>query len=441
MTTILCWRTAPIVCLALLAFTLRLQAADDKPAEKETREAVGKLASPAGSLLDRKEKDAAWTVVPSKGDVFSTDSLLALPGARAQIDNANRTVRLTLWGNLPEFSSYPLLESEVVLHKSANTDLDFTLKRGRVVVARTGGDKNPVRVRVRFGAKEPYDLLLAEGAEVALEKYARWPSGTQFLARPPRGRVPHVMLVVLAIKGKADLKIEDEQYLLSAPATFQWDNVGGRDAKPNRAKGIPTWVAGIPDTPEAKQMSAAVERLQKLLETKPPAKALPEQLASANAADRKLAVYAYGAFDDLSSLAEALSDEKRPEVRADGITALRHWLGQAPENDVRLYDFLVKKWDYAPAQAEIVAQLLLGFRDADRDRPETYETLIEYLRHKKRSIRELAHWHLYHWVIAGRNIPYDAAASADERERAYQAWKKLIPDGKLPPAAPKPDGK
>jgi hypothetical protein len=418
----------------LLAGLNLVRAADDKP--KETREAVGKAASPAGTLLSRKEKEADWHLQAPKSDVFSTDALLALPGSRAQIDNAAGTVRLTLWGNLPEYSAYPLLESEVVLHKS-DANLELTLKRGRILLERTGGDKNPLRVRVHFGGTEPYDILLGEGAQVAVEKYSRWPSGTQFALARNR-RPPHQVVVVLALKGKADLKIADEQYLMQSPATFQWDNVTGRDAKPTRAAANPAWVTGIPDTADAKQMTAAVERLQKALQDKPVEKAVEDALASSNAADRKLAVYDYAALDDLPHLADALSDTKRADVRSDAITALRHWLGQANDNDVRLYNFLVKKWEYAPAQAEIVVQLLLGFRETDRERPETYETLIEYLRHRKRSIRELARWQLYHWVIAGRDIPYDASASDEDREKAYKAWKKLIPDGKLPPAPEKP---
>src|SRR5262249_36041654 len=150
-----------------------------------------------------------------------------------------------------------------------------------------------------------------------------------------------------------------------------------------------------------------------------------------------LAAYCYAAINDYAPLADALSDGKRADVRAAAITALRHWLAQAPDNDVQLYRFLVKEWKYTQEQAEIVIQLLNGFRDSDRDRPETYETLIEYLRHRKRSVRELARWDLYRWVIGGRTIPYDAAASPEQLERAYKAWKELIPDGKLPPAPPK----
>jgi hypothetical protein len=74
----------------------------------------------------------------------------------------------------------------------------------------------------------------------------------------------------------------------------------------------------------------------------------------------------------------------------------------------------------------------------DPKAPETYETLIAYLRHDKQPVRELAKWHLDRLAPAGRSIPFDAAAPPEEREKAYKEWKKLIPDGKLPPPPPKP---
>jgi hypothetical protein len=37
-------------------------------------------------------------------------------------------------------------------------------------------------------------------------------------------------------------------------------------------------------------------------------------------------------------------------------------------------------------------------------------------------------------VPEGKNIPYNAAAPAEERGRAQAAWRKLIPQGKVPGA-------
>jgi hypothetical protein len=62
----------------------------------------------------------------------------------------------------------------------------------------------------------------------------------------------------------------------------------------------------------------------------------------------------------------------------------------------------------------------------------TYETLIDYLLHDKLAIRQLAKWHLERLVPAGRDIAYDPAGSGEARHPAYDQWKKLVPNGKLP---------
>jgi len=66
------------------------------------------------------------------------------------------------------------------------------------------------------------------------------------------------------------------------------------------------------------------------------------------------------------------------------------------------------------------------------EKPETFELLIAYLRHDKPAIRELASWHLYRLVPASKDIAYDPSGTADDREKAYKAWKKLVPTGELP---------
>ena len=87
---------------------------------------------------------------------------------------------------------------------------------------------------------------------------------------------------------------------------------------------------------------------------------------------------------------------------------------------------------FTPNQAEIVLHLLHGFRENERDRPETLENMIEYLKHGKLPIRELAAAYLIRWVPEGRKILYDAGGSPAQLEQGYKEWKKLIPDGKLP---------
>src|SRR5262249_41805228 len=146
---------------------------------------------------------------------------------------------------------------------------------------------------------------------------------------------------------------------------------------------------------------------------------------------RQLAVYGFAALDDLSRLAEALADPEHAEVRDNAVAALRHWIGQGARNDQQLFEALTREKRSSPAQAETLLELLHSPFDADQ--PETYETLIAYLRHERTAIRELARWHLYRLVPAGKKIPYEAGASDAERARGVEEWRKLIPKGKLPP--------
>jgi hypothetical protein len=420
-----------LTCLLLSAGAARN--ADDEKPKPEAREAVATVASPAGTILAGGKKNAGWKVVKAKGELFSTDPILALPGFHGVIEPNGGSVQLTLLGNLPAWSVMPVFESAVVQHKDGE-GLDFSLVRGRVLLSMKEKGKGPASARVRVTDKVAYDIRLNDSdSQVAVEMYRRWPNGTVFSTVPNR-RGPHDVLVISAVKGKAYLKSGGEEHLMQSPSLFQWDNLTGPDARPSKLDKVPGWVGGLPATAEAKAMEAAVKRLQKRLQDDGVEKALADSLASTNKDDRELAVYAYAATGDVAHLAEALSDVKRADVRAAALNALRQWIGQAADHDLQLYTFLRKEWNYTTEQAEIVVQLLHGFKESDRDRAETYETLIEYLRHRKRSVRELARYHLYRWVIDGRKIPYDASFSTEQLDKAVQAWKELIPSGKLPPA-------
>lgn len=397
-------------------------------------DAVGKVTSAEGTVLHKDGK--AWLAVKAKGDVHAGELLLALPGMRGEIESKDGAVQLSLWGNVPELYNAPVLESEIELQANAERAFDFTLVRGRVLLSKRKG-KDGSWVRVRFLDKV-YDLNLAEtGTEIALEEYGRWPRGSRFNKRPKPEEVPTLALTIYVTKGRADLKIGDEQFLMNAPSSYYWNNIGGQDRLPQKGVPLPSWTEDKALSPEAKALQAAAQKLQKQIAGKAVEPALVEDLDAKDAATRQLAVYSVGAINDLPHLADALGAAKQTDVRETAITALRHWIGQGPSQNLRLYRFLVDQRMLSTNQAEILLQMLHSFDEGARDRPETYETMIEYLRHDNMAIRELARWHLYRWAIAGRDIPYDAAAGKADLDKAYNAWKRLIPDGKLPPSGGK----
>jgi hypothetical protein len=136
-------------------------------------------------------------------------------------------------------------------------------------------------------------------------------------------------------------------------------------------------------------------------------------------------------------MGKALSESKSVEEWDFGITILRHWLGRCRGQDQKLFSTLVELRGYTPDEAKTIIQMLFGFSDTDIRQPETYEVLIEYLKHEKPGIRNLAAWHLVRLHPPGKSIAFKPDGSKADNEKVYEEWKKLIPTGKVPPALDK----
>jgi len=291
-------------------------------------------------------------------------------------------------------------------------------------------------VRVHFLDQHWAMVLEEPGTEVALELVSRWPSGVPFEKTPRADHRPATDVYLLLLKGRVLLGNGSDQRTLRAPVVYQW-NAGQGALGPVPLKKLPPWVdaEGTVTPPQRAQIQAA-EALGRKLTGSDVSTTLRAILASDNAEARGLAVHSAGATDDLPLLLAALRDAKHADVRATAVTALRNWIGRGAGQDQLLYQALVNG-DYGAGQAETILQLLHTFSAQDRLRPETFETLIDYLNHDKIAIRELAYWHLTRMVPRGRDIAYNAAAGADEHARAQAVWRKLLPAGKVPPVVPK----
>jgi hypothetical protein len=417
----------------VLASAIPARADEPKRAASASHAVVGRSLTASG--VHRQGPDAPWQLCKRDEPIYQGESMVAL--GNAAIANPNGAVRLSLVPDLARLSSLPVVESAVLFHKSPGQDLDFTLERGRVEVTNQQKNNEPARVRLRF-RKETWDLtLVSPGTQVALVLYGRWPRGVPFTKDAKTEEDPTADLFLFVLKGDLQLKTRTDQYALHAPpgpASFHWDSAVGADASPTRQQEIPLWAR--PEQiaqPRAKELKAVVERLRARLGEKPADQLLTEALHSTDADERHVAVYAMAALDYLPYLVDALSDPKHEDTRDVAIIALRHWIGREPGQDLRLYHYLVQSKGYSENQAAIVLQLLHSLGESDLARPATYETLIDYLLHNKLAIRQLAKWHLYRQVPAGRKIAYDPAGPSAERQRAYDQWKKLIPNGKLPP--------
>jgi hypothetical protein len=333
-----------------------------------------------------------------------------------------------------------MLESAVVLNNNPDEDLDLVLDTGRISVSNHKREGS-AHVRVHFH-DQAWDLTLDNRSEVAMELLSLPDFG--FSADPSKTTGPIAGLGLFMLQGQGHLKIRYDTYLLHeppGPAQVIWNNLGGvRGPQTIRSEQLPPWARHMPTRgKEAQAMSAAEDGLANRMSGRGPVDlVLQETLKEQDPPSRILAVYCFGATDDLPHLLNALADEKYADVRIAAIGALRHWIGRRAENDQQLYLALQQK--YKSSLAEIIMELLHPFSEKQKHEPETYETLIAYLNHDKLPVRELAYSHLVALVPQGAKIPYDPAGGIDKRDYSYQEWKKLIPQGKLPPSMTPPNG-
>jgi hypothetical protein len=422
-------------CLAAVIWPAIARA---QQAPAEPRVPVAKTVSAAGTLLARDGDEHPW--VPA-GEVFSRDRLLALAGMKAVLEPAPETVRLTLWGNLPAQSPFPLLESSAELHDSRGFDLDMTLLSGRAVLTNTK-KSGAVKIWLRMPG-DGWEIILEDpGATVAVEQYGRWPRGVPFSRDPLSPARPITVVNLQVLKGQAEVHSAGRQQRLTAPpgpAFLHWDSAGAADSGPQRRGKRPVWATdNPPELPELKPLGQVEAKYLELLKEKSPVDALQALLTAGDAdkdseraaLEREFAVLGLAATGALPQLADVMGTTKDPELRETIVLAMRHWIGSAAGRDLLLYAMLVGHAGYTERHADTVLQLLHSPFDASD--PVTYQTLIAYLQHDRLAIRELARWHLYRLVPQGAKIPYDAAGSPEDRAKAAREWKQLIPDGEVP---------
>src|SRR5262249_51212682 len=160
------------------------------------RQELGKAALVAPTILLQGTKDkSGWQRLRPESRVSSADYLLSLPGYHSDL-RLDRGVQLELWGNLPQFSQIPVLESGVFLINNPSVDLDFTLDHGRVVLKNVKNE-GPARVRVHF-LSEAWDLTLADqNSEAALELVGF----CQPYSRDAAAGEPNLLARLYALKG------------------------------------------------------------------------------------------------------------------------------------------------------------------------------------------------------------------------------------------------
>jgi hypothetical protein len=413
----------------------------DQPNSTEPRVVVAKCLS-EGGLLYSRGNFVAFERVFKDEDLSSRDLLVCVPGLKVEIEPASKAVGLTLWGNLPGLSDSQVLESAVVLHDTRAYDLDVSLVRGRIVLTNKKA-KGAAKVWLR-AADAGVQLTLAEpGDSLALELYGRWPAGVPFSLKNKPADGPIRLWEAHCLKGKVAIKAGRQEWGMAAPpgaSYFYGDSVDGpAPGGPEKRAKLPPWADPKATPPAlAKTVAKVVATYKGQFQTHDPeevaealwAASLKDKDKDAARATRMMIIYARGAIDDIAGLVGYLEEPKLADVRQTAVVALRHWIGARDGRDEKLYDTLRDELGYTKAEAETIMQMLHS--PFDRSQAETYETLITYLKHRKQAVRVLAAWHLYRLTTVGKDVAYDPSAPAAERNKAVEAWKKLIPDGELP---------
>jgi hypothetical protein len=433
--------------------------APDRPIPKTPPKVVARYAPPGTNeprsiLLRRSKAQPDWLRLTGRSlDIWTGDRLVSLPGYHSEVRFANG-VRLTLWGDLPELSLVsPLLESVVDVHDPTDFDLDVTLDRGRILVANAKRNGEKARVRIRFdnpsatSGKDFWEITLDNGAEASIELWGRYATGVPFDLNEKTRQGPESELYLIMLKGQAEVKVDYTTHSMEeapGPGLLAWTSRDGVGTPKNIQK-PPDWApprrySPFPPGLDKKaeeyfqrvrtDMLRALKELSTTMSGEKAEVGLLKALRSEDPYKRMLAVRCFGAIDDLKDLLDGLEDLD-PGVRESTIEDLRHWIGLHSKNDLVLHDAIREK-HYSKSEAQTMMELLHSFSDKDRAQPETYATLIDYLRQNNKPIRALAYWHLIRLVRWGRSIPYDPMGDADQVERAYREWKKLVPEGKLP---------
>jgi hypothetical protein len=394
-------------------------------------------------LLQRKNDRDSWARVGPDKPVFTGDQLVALPGFHTTLQ-LQSGLDLMLWGNVPEaFLPVPYLESAVVLHNNPGVALDFTLDRGRVLI--TSQNDRSLVCRVHFGGAPPtppevWEVSLdAAGTEVAMEVVGRATPEAAGRKELP----PETAFSLIVLKGEATVTIHSRHWGVDKPRVFSWDTRFAQIGQvPFGPEGLAFFRRDPPSSKESKEMLAAMDTLLPVPgpdKDKPIELVLDEALQSKEStpARRSLAVYSLGALDILPKLLDCVADEDHVEVRQKAILTLIHWLGRKAENEDILLNALINEKKYKKSQAEDVLTLLHGFTAKRLDEPETWSTLIFYLKSDRPIIRELSYYHLIRLVPQARgDSRYEPGTTSTSRENASTAWKILIPENSLPPKPP-----
>ena len=382
-------------------------------------------------LLKRESADKPWQLAKEK-DVLTVGEQIS-GGVGAAIESADGSVRAFMRGDVAGLSPFPILETALTLEEPKDVDFAFEIDRGRIDLINRKA-KGAAKIKMTIRGQSGVITLPEPGDRVAVEIYGRWAKGVPFTKKPKETDVPVLTLLIIAVKGDIEIKGPNHSFSLKAPpgpALLMINDIMDPAPIVESLEKEPEWVRAK-DPEKQKKVAAATTKFKMLAASKSIPEALKELGESDDPSERRAAVIIMGATDNLKELSELLMTTKHPDVWENSVIVLRHWIGRAPGQDLKLYTGLIEKGKMPPADAEIVLQLLHSFSDAERRKPGLYQALIDYLDNDRLEIRGLAHWHLVRLVPDGRKIDYNINGTKEDRAKSVKAWHELIPPGSLP---------
>jgi hypothetical protein len=384
---------------------------------------VAKCQSVRGVLLAR-DGTAPWSFVKPGDGVGANARLITL--FEAELRSQNQAVDVKLFSDIGRHGPLPVMETALAIRANPKFDLDVAVERG-IVVLSNAKKQGAARVRLHI-LGEDIDVSLEEpGSKLALEIYGRHAPGLASV----KADSPATFVVFLNTMGRSVLSHHDKSIALKAPpgqALLRWDSIFKHPAVEFLDKLPDELKLSDAEKKVFARMCACVEHLQ----AKELAGHFEAMLKAKDEIDRAVAVTALGAIDDLPRLLGALANAEHVDVREQAVLVLRHWLGRDKGQVKALTTKLLERKKLSPTQALSLVQLLVGFDAREREQPQTYMLLIDYLKHSQLPVRHLAHWHLVRLAPEGKKITYDPAGSEAQRHKAIERWLELIPPGQVP---------
>jgi pSer/pThr/pTyr-binding forkhead associated (FHA) protein len=402
-------------------------------------------------LLQHLGEGYPWAVLRPETRVSTGHTLVSLPGYRSLLV-LDSGVQLTLWGNLPEFSPRPpAFESVVMLNApSGGADADFTLDRGRAVLANHKRSSGPAKARVRF-LNETWELTLPDAnSEAALELWAlpRWTTTA--------ATAPGAAYLSLFSKGPIQVSTSAQTFALANGARLGWSSSEPSRYYRETLSALPDWWAKDPD-PKSPEIQKALRSLLDWSDYLGGSNTQAAQRKGSSPSDetvlytiktrveemqddpdnQDVGVFFLAALDVVEPLVDLLKSGKNSNVRGVTMDVLQNWLCWGGEHDRILTSILVKRGD-SQDKAERIVHLLHYYPPEAIEQRQTYEELTNYLDDDNQVLRDLAFWRLSQLGNIGRlpeearRIDYDPTWYREKRRQSVEQWKKLVAEGKMP---------